>query len=770
MANVYSVLESGLQFHIFMGQQSIKPTTLAIGLTSAVPTNISIVELPNIGGYVRQQVSPGGSNWNYQPHGKIYNNNPIVFPQCTSYLGWTSGVFISDNVSYGSGNYLFYNSISPATEQLLNYQLTIPISGLLISWINQSGSTTPPVSGSYTVNSPSIGDVAIQSNDFLVQLTSTISGSITIIPSSTNNDGTFSPTSLTLNNSVTSGTFTYTPLVWGSRNIVFNNNIGTTPPSSNYISRIRTGPCQSLPSGNLAPNLGSFNIINNNNIWWNEFGRDISGEAVSVNSSKYIDILSSYGASIITSYSETIQNRNSAYQDVYTVESGNIGFLPLATVVYPAVNNPSSFPFYQGITQQSWPWSTDVIGISGLINKSYNVLCQSGSSSLLSHFRAGDKILFSNPGYQGNPVYCSDYYIVSGVINNFQLVLTTAYKDSTKSYGIITGPWNRTLAYEDPGYPFFSNTLSDGHVLAYVRDENNGYADLWEAYNLYTSGVSKDKLICTSSVHYQYTDTTSPPNPAGSTTAAGVPMLPLMLNYDEAVNNRINHCLGTTIQNWQGALRFRCVWPALQAAAGLTYQGIPYGGRLRLRQDWLAAHSGSFSQINRNILGSMAKYGLMITDGGLNLNVWTTNDDRWSKTDLDALNGIPASGFEVVASAETPQYSLTGPASGSHLVSNGPFVFSYLINDNINMPAWDTYLQYSTNGTTFSNAAYYGLSTNRIRNMFWTPPTTGLFYLRIFHFDQFSGGKAVCSPSCWLGPPMLDPSGNNLGVMTFLSY
>ena len=133
MPNTYYTLQSGLMFHLFEGVSHLRPSSIAIGLCGPVPNNRSVVELPNQSGYARVSVAPGSTNWSYQNDGKVYNNNVITFPICSGYVGWTFGVFVADNSTYGAGNILFYNQHSVAAELTANSQVSYPVSGLAIT-------------------------------------------------------------------------------------------------------------------------------------------------------------------------------------------------------------------------------------------------------------------------------------------------------------------------------------------------------------------------------------------------------------------------------------------------------------------------------------------------------------------------------------------------------------------------------------------------------------------------------------------------------------
>lgn len=84
--------------------------------------------------------------------------------------------------------------------------------------------------GTYTLSGPSSGGYDVASSNFSVQAVGSFSSSTTITPHDGGNGGIFAPTSLTLTGSNV-GTFTYTPLKFGSFSITTTNNRSLTDPS-----------------------------------------------------------------------------------------------------------------------------------------------------------------------------------------------------------------------------------------------------------------------------------------------------------------------------------------------------------------------------------------------------------------------------------------------------------------------------------------------------------------------------------------------------------
>ena len=127
-----------------------------------------------------------------------------------------------------------------------------------------------------------------------------------------------------------------------------------------------------------------------------------------------------------------------------------------------------------------------------------------------------------------------------------------------------------------------------------------------------------------------------------SADAAGLPIFPGLVRYDEIVAGEIRHALRFTVPQTQKAY----VWPARHYASSLTgAQYPPMGVRFRLRADF---DISSFSPTNQIILKALKKYGMMIADNGSSWFVSGAPDSRWNNDELHDLGRVHGSDFEVV--------------------------------------------------------------------------------------------------------------------------
>lgn len=132
--------------------------------------------------------------------------------------------------------------------------------------------------------------------------------------------------------------------------------------------------------------------------------------------------------------------------------------------------------------------------------------------------------------------------------------------------------------------------------------------------------------------------------PAGWTSAdaAGLPILPGLVRFDEVASGVINHAIRFTVASTRKAY----VAPARHYASSKTDSSLPpMGTRVRLRADF---DISGYPQQARVILQAMKTYGMIVADNGSNWYVSGTPDSRWSDTQLNTLKKVPGSAFEVV--------------------------------------------------------------------------------------------------------------------------
>jgi hypothetical protein len=128
-----------------------------------------------------------------------------------------------------------------------------------------------------------------------------------------------------------------------------------------------------------------------------------------------------------------------------------------------------------------------------------------------------------------------------------------------------------------------------------------------------------------------------------SADAAGLPILPGLLRYDEVAAGLIDHPIRFTTN----VTDMRYVWPARHQAGHVDNRTYPpMGARFRLKATYPIA--ASLRADTKAVLVAMKVYGLVLADNGSPWFFQGTVDTRWPEGLLDELKRVPASAFEAV--------------------------------------------------------------------------------------------------------------------------
>jgi hypothetical protein len=132
--------------------------------------------------------------------------------------------------------------------------------------------------------------------------------------------------------------------------------------------------------------------------------------------------------------------------------------------------------------------------------------------------------------------------------------------------------------------------------------------------------------------------------PAGWTSAdaAGLPIVPGLVRYEEVAAGRVDHAIRMTVPKSQRAY----LWPARHAASSSADPNLPPMG-LRLRLKSTVDISGLPAQA-KVIAAAMQTYGVMVADNGSAWYLSGAPDDRWNNDALRALGRLHGSDFEAV--------------------------------------------------------------------------------------------------------------------------
>jgi hypothetical protein len=199
------------------------------------------------------------------------------------------------------------------------------------------------------------------------------------------------------------------------------------------------------------------------------------------------------------------------------------------------------------------------------------------------------------------------------------------------------------------GYP--NPGSGDRHVL--VLDRSNCFL-----YELYSSYPNADgSWSAGSAAIWDMLADQQRPWTWTSADAAGLPIFPGLIRYDEVAAGQIQHAIRFTVPQSRAAM----IPPASHWASNSSNSvAPPMGMRLRLKAGF---DISSFPPSVRVILTGLKKYGMIMADNGSAMYLSGVPDDRWNNNDLHTLSQVPASAFEVVQM--NPVYTAANVPTGA---------------------------------------------------------------------------------------------------------
>ena len=195
------------------------------------------------------------------------------------------------------------------------------------------------------------------------------------------------------------------------------------------------------------------------------------------------------------------------------------------------------------------------------------------------------------------------------------------------------GPWPVPADAPIEGGP---DAAGDRHVLVLDREG----CMLYELFYAFPQGDGS--WNASSGAKYDLRSNALRPDGWTSADAAGLPILPGLVTYDEVASGEITHAIRFTAPQ----TRKDHVWPARHDASSLTgSQYPPMGQRFRLKAEF---DISGYSPEIQVILTAMKRYGLVLADNGSAWFISGAPDERWDNDMLHEWDDIPGSAFEAV--------------------------------------------------------------------------------------------------------------------------
>jgi hypothetical protein len=191
--------------------------------------------------------------------------------------------------------------------------------------------------------------------------------------------------------------------------------------------------------------------------------------------------------------------------------------------------------------------------------------------------------------------------------------------------------------------PVEGGRRSDGdrHVLVLDRSR----CVLYELYRAFFQRRGGAHWNADSGASWDLRSSELRPDSWTSADAAGLPIFPGLVRYEEVAADRLDHAIRVTFESTRDAW----IHPASHCAGDTANRNAPaMGTRLRLRPGY---GLGGFSGAARTIATALKRYGMIVADNGSNWFFGGTSDRRWDDENLSQLKRIPGSAFQVVRSA-----------------------------------------------------------------------------------------------------------------------
>jgi hypothetical protein len=208
---------------------------------------------------------------------------------------------------------------------------------------------------------------------------------------------------------------------------------------------------------------------------------------------------------------------------------------------------------------------------------------------------------------------------------------------------------------DDVAYPFTASTpiepASDAHAFMLNKDT-------CVLYELFAASWNGGNPTAGSGAVFDLKTHALRPSGWTSADAAGLPIWPGVLRYDEILRGVVDHAIRFTAQRTDRSF----VWPARhQAGAARDASLPPMGARFRLRSDFSFAGYGAQTQV---VLRAMQQYGLILADNGSNW-FFQGNVAAWPDQMIAELKRIPAGAFEAVDASSLMVDPNSGLARGA---------------------------------------------------------------------------------------------------------
>ena len=250
---------------------------------------------------------------------------------------------------------------------------------------------------------------------------------------------------------------------------------------------------------------------------------------------------------------------------------------------------------------------------------------------LNAYSTTGLKADFGSGEWEGAPIGIP-FVVVCGSQKKVSIVFRSNSNDGNYGDESDPGPYPVPL-----NAPVEGNGAGDSHVLVVDKDNHM-------LYELYNASVNGDHWEASSGAVFNLASDQLRQDGWTSADAAGLPIFPGLVKYDEVASGTIHHAIRFTLQS--ANVKPAYISPATHKVnSGGGQYSIPFGAKIRLKANFDISGYPAKDQV---ILKALKKYGLILADIGSNMYISGAPDSRWNNDELQQLGKVKASDFEVV--------------------------------------------------------------------------------------------------------------------------
>jgi hypothetical protein len=293
----------------------------------------------------------------------------------------------------------------------------------------------------------------------------------------------------------------------------------------------------------------------------------------------------------------------------------NVGFLFMILVSCFALSQPTIKNCYVFPKNNIWNTPVDNLPVHPKSNDYINII--GAGLSLRNDFGSGL--------WNGAPIGIP--YVLVGS-NQKKVKVQFEYSDESDTAGYPIP--------DNPPIEGGNESTGDRHIL--IIDTNECVL-----YELYSAYQNEDKSWrAGSGAIFNLNSNELRPEGWTSADAAGLPIFPGLVKFEEVQAGEINHMIRFTAPKTQR----KYLWPARHYASSITNENYPpMGIVMRLKSSFNTDKLGPQAKV---IANALKKYGMILADNGSAWFISGVPDERWDMDDLYTLRQIKGSDFEAV--------------------------------------------------------------------------------------------------------------------------